>query len=219
VSWRLFESVPADELREVIAIARRRAFVRGEVVFHDGDPSDTLHLVVKGRFAVKVVTPRGDVAVLWVCGPGDAFGELALVSPEEPRSATVAALEPAVTHAVHRLDFERLRREHPEIDQVLVAVLADQVRRMSGLVVDAYYTSAERRVLRRLADLVGTYGAAGGADPVVVPVTQEQLAELAGTSRATVNHVLREEEVRGTVVLGRGRTTVRDPAELARRAR
>ena len=89
---------------------------------------------------------------------------------------------------------------------------------MSALVVDAYYTSAERRVLRRLADLVDTYGPAA-AGPVVVPVTQEQLAELAGTSRATVNHVLREEQARGTVDLGRGRTTVRDPAELARRAR
>jgi CRP/FNR family transcriptional regulator, cyclic AMP receptor protein len=101
---------------------------------------------------------------------------------------------------------------------VLVALLAGQVRRMSTLVVDAYYTSAERRVLRRLADLVGTYGPAA-AGPVVVPVTQEQLAELAGTSRATVNHVLREEQGRGIVDLGRGRTTVRDPAELARRAR
>jgi CRP-like cAMP-binding protein len=217
VSWRLLDSVPADELREVIAIARRRTFARGEVVFHDGDPSDSLHLVVKGRFAVKVVTPLGAVAVLWVCGPGEAFGELALITPEELRSATVAALEPAATHAVHRRDFERLRRDHPEIDRVLVAVLADQVRRMSALVVDAYYTSAERRVLRRLGDLVGTYG--GDAGPVVVPVTQEQLAELAGTSRATVNHVLREEQARGTLDLGRGRTTVRDPAELARRAR
>jgi len=218
VSWQLFESVPADELREVIAIARRRVFARGEVVFHDGDPSDSLHLVLKGRFAIKVVTARGDVAVLWVCGPGEAFGELALVSPEEPRSATVAALEPAATHAVHRRDFERLRRQHPEIDRVLVALLAGQLRRMSALLVDAYYTSAERRVLRRLVDLVGTYGAPADG-PVVVPVTQEQLAELAGTSRATVNHVLREEQARGTVDLGRGRTTVRDPAELSRRAR
>jgi CRP/FNR family cyclic AMP-dependent transcriptional regulator len=218
VTWQLFESVPAEELREVIAIARRRTFARGEVVFHDGDPSDSLHLVVKGRFAVKVVTARGDVAVLWVCGPGEAFGELALVGSGEPRSATVAALEPGATHSVHRHDFERLRREHPEIDRVLVALLAGQVRRMSGLLVDAYYTSAERRVIRRLADLVGTYGDSAGG-PVVVPVTQEQLAELAGTSRATVNHVLREEQARGTVDLGRGRTIVHDPAELARRAR
>jgi CRP/FNR family cyclic AMP-dependent transcriptional regulator len=218
VSWRLFESVPADELREVIAIARRRTFARGEVVFHDGDPSDSLHLVVKGRFAVKVVTSRGDVAVLSVCGPGEAFGELALVSPEEPRSATVSALEAGATHAVHRRDFERLRGEHPEIDRVLVGLLAGQVRRMSALVVDAYYASAERRVLRRLADLVATYGSAA-SEPVVVPVTQEQLAELAGTSRATVNRVLREEQARGTVDLGRGKTTVRQAAELARRAR
>ena len=218
MSWRLFESVPADELREVIAIARRRAFARGEVVFHEGDPSDSLHLVVKGRFAVKVVTPRGDVAVLWVCGAGDAFGELALVSPEEPRSATVAALEPAATHAVHRGDFERLRRGHPEIDRVLVAVLADQVRRMSALVVDAYYTSAERRVLRRLADLVDTYGAAGGGPG--------RGARHARAARRACGHLAGDRQPRAARGAGArdGRSRPRAhngarPADLARRAR
>jgi CRP/FNR family cyclic AMP-dependent transcriptional regulator len=213
VSWRLFESVPADELREVIAIARRRAFARGEVVFHDGDPSDSLHLVVKGRFAVKVVTPRGNVAALWVCGPGDAFGELALVSPEEPRSATVAALEPAATHAVHRRDFERLRREHPETASVIIGILSGQVRRLTRHLLDALYVPADKRVLRRLVEVAALY------DDGVVPLTQEDLAGLAGTSRATVNRVLRDEEARGTVKLGRGRTNVLDAGALAARGR
>jgi CRP-like cAMP-binding protein len=208
--------MPAEELRPVIAIARRRSFERGEVVFHDGDPADCVHLIAKGRFAVRITTPLGDTAMLTVRGPGEAFGELALVGAESVRSASVAALEPAATHAVYRTDFERLRREHRDVDRLLVSLLAGQVRQLSRLLVDAYYATAEQRVLRRLLDVAALYGE---GSPVVVPVTQESLAELAGTSRATVNQVLREEASRGTLALARGRTTVLDAAALARRAR
>jgi CRP/FNR family transcriptional regulator, cyclic AMP receptor protein len=101
----------------------------------------------------------------------------------------VSALEPGETFSVLRDDFARLRREHPEIDAVLVAILAESVRRLSEQVTEAYYLSADDRVLRRLADLAELYGG-------TVPLPQEALAELAGTSRATVNRVLRAEEER-----------------------
>jgi CRP-like cAMP-binding protein len=196
-------------------VARRRTFSRGEVVFHEGDPADSLHLVEKGRFAVRVTTPLGETATLAIRGPGEAFGELALVS-DAPRSATVAALEPAETHSLYRREFDELRRGHPFVNRVLVAVLAAEVRRMDELIVEAFYVGADKRVLRRLRDLAGIYG--DGSDSITVPLTQEDLAGLAGTSRATVNRVLRQEESRGTIMLGRGRTIVLDFAELTRRA-
>jgi len=87
---------------------------------------------------------------------------------------------------------------------------------MDELIVEAFYVSADKRVLRRLRDLAGVYG--DGADSTTVPLTQEDLAGLAGTSRATVNRVLRQEESRGTITLGRGKTTVNDLGELTRRA-
>ena len=92
---RLLSDVPRDELQQVLTIARRRPFDRGEVVFHEDDPADSLHLVVSGRFAARIRTPVGDTTLLAIYGPGDAFGELALVSPPSHRSATVVALEPA----------------------------------------------------------------------------------------------------------------------------
>ena len=214
VHWELLREVPPAEARRVLAIARRRTFARGEVVFHEGDPADSLHLVAKGRFAVRVRTPLGEDAVLALRGPGDAFGELALVSGGEAvRSATVEALEQGETHAVYRREFDRLRREHPGVGDVLVAVLADQLRRTNVLVLDAYYATAEKRVLRRLRDVAMLY-----ADGVV-RLTQEDHASLAGTSRATVNKVLREEERRGTVELTRGCCAVLDAEALGRRAR
>jgi len=121
--WELFSDLPPEQLQRVLKFARRRTFSRGEVVFHEGDPADSLHLIEKGRFAVRVTTPLGETATLAIRGPGEAFGELALVS-DAPRSATVAALESAETHSLYRREFDELRREHPFVNRVLVAVLA-----------------------------------------------------------------------------------------------
>src|SRR5438128_319404 len=189
MQWQLFGDLPSEEIRRVLATARRRTSGRGEVVFHEGDPADSLHLIAKGRFAVRVTTPLGETATLAIRGPGEAFGELALVS-DAPRSATVAALESAETHSLYRREFDELRREHPYVNRMLVAVLAASVRRMDELIVEAFYVGAEKRVLRRLRDLATVYG--NGSSTITVPLTQEDLAGLAGTSRATVNRVLRE---------------------------
>jgi CRP/FNR family transcriptional regulator, cyclic AMP receptor protein len=199
MDWQLFAGVPQEDVRRLLAIARRRTFGRGEVVFHRGDPANALHLIVEGRFAVAITTPLGETAMLGVRGPGEAFGDLALVSGgSSERSATVSALEPGETRSVLRDDFARLRRDHPGVDAVLVAILAESVRRLSEQVTEAYYLPAEARVLRRLAELAELYGG-------TVPLTQEALAELAGTSRATVNRVLREQERQGRIQLGRAK--------------
>jgi CRP/FNR family cyclic AMP-dependent transcriptional regulator len=202
MEWQLFADVPPKDVRRLLSIARRRTFARGEVVFHRDDPANALHLIVEGRFAVAITTPLGETAMLAVRGPGDAFGELALVSGGETvRSATVSALEAGETRSVLREEFARLRREHPHVDAVLAAILAERVRRLSEQLTDAYYLSADARVLRRLAELADLYGGS-------VPLPQEALAELAGTSRATVNRVLREQQARGRVRLGRAKIIV-----------
>ena len=205
MEWPLFAGLPQDDVHAVLRAARRRTFAKGEVVFHSGDPGDSLHLVVKGRFAVRVMTPVGDVATLGIRGPGESFGEMALVDPEAHRSATIQALEPAETLA---LAYSQLGHVRGAVDRMLVVLLADQVRRSNQLLLDAFYVPAERRVLRRLLELGDT-----------VLLTQEELAQLAGTSRATVNRVLRDEERRGALQLDRGRVTVLDAEALRRRAR
>jgi CRP/FNR family transcriptional regulator, cyclic AMP receptor protein len=215
--FALLQGVAEDDVAELTERARRRRFAAGEVVFHAGDPADTLHLVRSGRFAVRITTEFGATATLNVIGPGGAFGELALLTPQAPRSATVAALEDAETLSIHQLDFDRLRRRRPQTDALLVGVLAQRVRELSEQLVEALHIPADTRVRRRLLDVVGAYGEA--EEGAVVPLTQEELASLAGTSRATVNRVLREEQARGTLELSRGRTTLLDPDALAKRAR
>ena len=215
--WRLLSDVPDEDVRMLLSVARRRRFERGEVVFHRDDPGDSLHLIVSGRFAVRVMTPLGDMVWIAVRGPGEHFGEMALVEDEARRSATVSALADAETFAVRKLEFDRLRERHPGIDRVLIAFLAGEVRMLDERLLEALYLPAERRLLRRLRELSEVYGQPDGS--ALIPLTQEELAEFAGTARATVNRVLRQEQARGTLELQRGKIRILNLGELARRAR
>jgi CRP/FNR family transcriptional regulator, cyclic AMP receptor protein len=217
VEWRLLAGVPAEDVRQLLQIARRRPFARNEVVFHRDDPGDSLHLISKGRFSVRVMTPLGDVATMAVRGPGESFGEMVLLSEDARRSATVTALEEAETFAIYRSEFERLRQQQPAVDKLLLHFLTDEVRRLNERLLEALYVPVEKRVRRRLIELAALYPSGDGG--ALITLTQEALAELAGASRATVNQVLREEEKRGLIELRRGATRVLDLESLRERAR
>jgi CRP/FNR family cyclic AMP-dependent transcriptional regulator len=214
--WELLRALADDERRQVLASARRRSFRRREVLFHRGDPGDTVHLIVSGTVAVYVTTPTGSMAIFAVFGPGEAVGEMALVEAGE-RTATAIALELAETLSLRRDQFEELRGRHPQIDRMLVDLLAARVRRQNAHLVDAYFASAERRVIRRLAEISERVPDGGGIR--TVRITQEDLAALAGTTRPTANKVLRELERAGTLALRRGRIEVLDLERLVARAR
>lgn len=214
--WRLLSDVPDEDVRLLLSVARRRRFDRGEVVFHRDDPGDSLHLIVFGRFAVRVMTPLGEMVWIAVRGPGENFGEMALVDDDARRSATVSALEDAETFAVRKPEFDQLRERYPSVNRVLTAFLAGEVRMLDERLLEALYLPTERRLLRRLSELSELYRAPDGS--AVIPLTQEELAEFAGAARATVNRVLREEQARGTIELQRGKTRVLDLEALAQRA-
>jgi CRP/FNR family transcriptional regulator, cyclic AMP receptor protein len=216
LDWPVLASLDDAQRTEVLAVARRRTFRRGEVVVHRGDPADTVHLIVKGRFAVRIGTPLGDTATLAILRPGETFGELALVGAEQRRSATVAALEAGETRSLHQHDFHALRRRHPQATDALIEVLAAQVQRLSRQLVEALYLPADQRVMLRVQQLAELYR--DGDAEVEIPLTQEDIAGLAGTARATVNRVLRACEERGLVELRRGRTVVLDVDALAERS-
>lgn len=210
----MLESLAEDDRRRVLVAARRRRYARREVLFHEGDPGDTLHLIDSGRVAVRVGTALGDTATLTVLGSGDVLGELALAEGATGRrTASAVALEKTETLVLSYDAFEELRKEHPTVERFLVAVLAAQVRRLSNHLVEALYVSADTRVARRLLELDDVY--AGDE----ITLTQEDVATLAGTSRATVNRVVGELEAAGAVALRRGRIAIVDRDGLAKRAR
>ena len=213
---RLLDAIPDEDMRRLLTAARRRSFARNEVVFHQGDPGDSMHFVWNGRFAVRIKTRLGDATTVAILGPGDVFGELALVGQDRERSATVVALERGETRSIARADLGRLRTEVSELDELLLRLLASRLRRTNELLAEALYTSADIRVIHRLRELAMLYSS-GEDGEAVIPLTQDEIAELAGTSRATVNRVLRAEQRAGSIKLTRGRTSVVDAGRIGHR--
>jgi CRP/FNR family transcriptional regulator, cyclic AMP receptor protein len=217
VDWAILGVLSEDDRRAVLSTARRRRFTRNEVIFHEGDPGDTLHLVAKGFIAIRTTTPLGDVATVRIVKAGEFFGELAVVVPG-PRNATAVALDNAETLGLHRNELDGLRATHRDIDRVLIEALVAEVRRLAVQHLDALYLPAEKRFWRRLAELSGIFGGRDSAEPVI-PLRQEDLAQVVGTTRPTVNALLQEAEKSGILSIGRGRVQIIDRETLARRAR
>jgi len=217
VKWALFDGLAVEQKRAVLGLARRRKFSRGEVVFHEGDPGDTLHLIERGHVAVRVTTPLGEMATLRIIGPGEYFGELALVSPA-PRSATITALEPTETLVLHRNQINRIRLEHPDVEQVLLDVVVGEVRRLSAALLDAMYAPVPLRLARQLVGLARIYQA-DAQGRVVIPLTQDDLASLCGTTRPTINQLISKLIDYKLLEVSRGRVILTDLPGLARRAR
>jgi len=215
----LLSDLAPAERREVVATMHRHTYDAGEVVFHEGDAADTVHFVVEGRVVARRSSEQGDRLAYAVMGPGQAFGELAMIVRAGRRTATIEAVERTVTLALSFADFERLCDRHPEVNRLLVRLLAARVSRLTDALMEALHTPAELRVVRSLVSLCGVYAvAAPSRSPVTVHLNQSELAELAGVTRPTANRVLRRLESVGAVVLDRGRVTVVDPASLRRSA-
>jgi CRP/FNR family cyclic AMP-dependent transcriptional regulator len=218
MDWPLLASLSDAERRDVLATARLRRFAKSEVVCHQGDPSDSLHLVARGRLAVRTSTPAGDSVTLNLLSPGSFFGELSLLRVEAPskRTATVVALEAAATHSLPAASFRRLCDTYPRVEQLLTMLLARRVEELSDRLLEALYVGLDRRIYRRLVELCELY--ATGTAAVTIPLTQEQLADLVGGSRPSVNQILQKLASQGLVSLGRGRIVVPSRGALVRRA-
>lgn len=212
MAWALFEEVDAEHVRELLAAARRRRFGRNETVFHEGDQGDSLHLIDRGHLAVRVTTPAGDVATLRILGPDDHFGDLAVLS-QARRSATVVAIERAETLEVPSAVLREFSERHRSFERAITRVLAQQVRSLSTALLEAMYVAVPRRLARRLIELHGVFD--GGE----IPLTQDDLAGITGSTRQTVNQLLTEWRDDGILELGRGRISVVDRARLERAAR
>jgi CRP/FNR family cyclic AMP-dependent transcriptional regulator len=208
-------SLSEEERKGIRRAAARRRFSRGEVVFHEGDIGDALHVVIRGLLVARSSTRLGQVVTLNLLPPGSVFGELALLSPDSRRAATVSAVERRETLLLRRDAFDDLRRAHRGMDGFLITVLARRNRDLSAHLTDLLFTPAEERVYRRLLLLADV--AAGDDGDGWIRASQDDVAAFAGTTRATANRAMRRAERDGLVQLRRGRFRVLDPTGLRRR--
>jgi CRP/FNR family transcriptional regulator, cyclic AMP receptor protein len=213
MQWPLLEELGDDVKREFLEQVRRRRFDRRQALFHEGDPSDGMHIVESGWVAVRLTTPLGDVATAAVVGPGEPLGEQSLVEEGGRRSTSAITLTATETLYISRAAFNEFRSRHPSIDRYLVALFDERLRRLSARLVEALYVPAPTRVMRRIAEMADTFGA-----DRAIPLTQEDVASLAGTTRPTVNRVMGEAEKAGALRVARGSLSIVDKDLVTRMA-
>jgi CRP-like cAMP-binding protein len=214
----VFSTLSAEELAQVARVAMPRRYDAGTVVFNEGDDGSACYIVRSGRARAIRAHPDGRSITLAHFGPGDMFGELAMLDGER-RSATVEATEDTETIAILSDDMHRLLREHPDISVKLVVGLGRRLRRTNERLARQSFQTVQSRVAAALAQLV----AAAGSDPggvakhdVLITTTQAELAQLAGSSRESASRFLAVLERAGIITQGRGRLTVHDPEALGR---
>jgi CRP/FNR family transcriptional regulator, cyclic AMP receptor protein len=216
VELPLLAALSVEDRTAVLGKMRRRRFERGAYVFHAGEAGDCLHVIVKGRVAV-LSGEGGDPVTLAILGVGDVVGEHALLGEEPVRTATIRAIEPTETLQLRRAQFEELRRREPSVEQFLVTVLTDQVRRLTRQVSELVNVPAPTRIHRGILEL-------GHVFDVVdtdrhIPVTQDQIASMAGVRLRVTNRVLAASREAGVLATGQRRVRVLRWDELRRLAR
>jgi CRP-like cAMP-binding protein len=209
-----FETLEPDDLRRVAEVAVRRSFEPGQVMFREGDPSNTCYVVRSGLARAVRDHADGRSITLAEFGPGDFFGELAMFD-DERRSATVEAIDQLEVVGIAGRDMRRLVREHGDIALGVVVGLGRRLRGANDRVARQSFQTVQSRVAGALAELVerSRGGEAPGID-VLVTVTQAEIARLAGSSRESASRFLAVLERAGVIEQGRGRILVRRPEAL-----
>jgi len=210
----VFEALRPEDLVRVADVAVPRSFRGGEVVFREGDDSDTCYVVRSGH--ARAVREHGDgrQITLATFGPGDFFGELAMFD-DERRSATVEAVDALDVLGIPGVDMRALLSRHPEIAVKLVIALGRRLRAANERLARQSFQTVQSRVAAVLTQLVDQARSEGaGERDVLVTATQAELAQLAGSSRESASRFLAVLERAGVISQGRGRLTVHDPEAL-----
>jgi CRP/FNR family transcriptional regulator, cyclic AMP receptor protein len=212
----VFETLVPEDMSRIAELAVPRAFEAGQVVFREGDSSDTCYVVRSGRARAVREHPSGRTIALATFGPGDIFGELAMFEKER-RSATVEAIAATSAVAILGPDMRRLMAEHPQISTRLVIALGRRLREMNERLLRQSFQTVQSRVAAVLKELVAQERSDGadGRD-VLLTATQAELAQMAGSSRESASRFLAVLERAGVISQGRGRLTVHDVGALER---
>ncbi|MGI8953226.1 MAG: Crp/Fnr family transcriptional regulator [Nocardioidaceae bacterium] len=192
---------------------------RGDVLFHEGDSGDRLYVVTDGKVKLGRTSADGRENLLAILGPGQMFGELSLFDPG-PRSATATAVTDCDLQSLSHDDLNTWLTNHSNVARALLHQLAARLRRTNDVVADLVFSDVPGRVAKALIDLSTRFGRkADDGIHVHHDLTQEELAQLVGASRETVNKALADFAMRGWLRLEPRSVVILDPERLARRAR
>ena len=212
----VFSELGRPKLEQVAEIAIPRSFAASEVVFREGDESNTAYVVRSGHARAIRQHSDGRILTLANFGPGEVFGELAMFDSDR-RSATIEAIDQLDLLAILSADMQRLMREHPDIAVKLVVTLGRRLREVNDRLTRQSFQTVQSRVATVLSELVRDARSEGaGESDVLITATQAEVAQLAGSSRESASRFLATLERAGIITQGRGKLTVHDPGALNR---
>jgi CRP-like cAMP-binding protein len=219
LSAPLFAAIEADAARALFTSMKPVHLARGHAVFHEGEPGDRLYVIGSGKVKLGRRSNDGRENLLSILGPAEMFGELSLFDPG-PRTATATAVADATLYELSHTELIRWLEEYPAVAKHLLEALARRLRRTNEALADLVFSDVPGRVAKALLDLSTRFGeqVADGLR-VAHDLTQEELAQLVGASRETVNKALADFAARGWVRREGRAIVLLDMDRLERRAR
>lgn len=215
----IFQGVSPVAVNNLIQEMEIVRFTRGSVIFDEGEPGDRLYIITSGKVKLARHAADGRENLLTVMGPSDMFGELSIFDPGPRTSSAICVTEVHVATMNSEL-LHKWIAEHPEISEQLLRVLARRLRRTNSALADLIFTDVPGRVAKTLLQLANRFGTQeAGALRVNHDLTQEEIAQLVGASRETVNKALATFAQRGWIRLEGKSVLIVDTEHLARRAR
>jgi CRP/FNR family transcriptional regulator len=215
----LFAALDAEASEALRSALIRQELPRGEQLFAEGDEGHTLFVIIEGKVKLSRAAPDGRENLLAIMGPGEMFGELSLFDPG-PRTATASAVTDTVLAALTSADLQPWLTGRPEVSRQLLRALAQRLRRTNEALADMVFTDVPGRVAKALLDLGARFGADDESGTRVDhDLTQEELAQLVGASRETVNKALADFANRGWLRLEGRSVVILDRDRLERRSR
>ena len=218
VGVSIFEDLTSEQLQPLGEKMRTRKYQRGEVVFHQDDPGDRMHIIVQGRVRISIDSSDGrekDVALL---NPGDCFGEMALLDGSN-RSANATAVDNIETLVLLREDFIKFIGEYPQVAAQTTAILTNRLRNANQMMGDLAFLDVPTRVAKQLLELAERQleGASPGG-PIEISISQDELARLVGSTRETVSRTLTSYRRMGLLTTSHRRISLTDLRGLERMA-
>jgi CRP/FNR family transcriptional regulator, cyclic AMP receptor protein len=213
-----FDGLEADEVSDLAGRLKRRTYRNGETIFHKDDAGTTMYVINEGTVKVSVPSEVGNEMILSILGTGDFFGELSLFDGK-PRSATVTSAGTTEVFVLHRDDFVDFVSNHPKVSLSIIKALSNRIRRTDNLVEDVVFLDIPARLAKKLLELSKSHGkklATGGVE-IELRLTQQDIANMLGTTRESVNRQLVAFQERGFISIDRQRITVLKPTELEKR--
>jgi CRP-like cAMP-binding protein len=209
----LFSQLGPADLQRVLELARERAYPKNSVILFEDDPGDALYVVKDGQVKVVLIGEDGREVILSVLGPGEFFGEMALID-DEPRSAHVIAMDDSTLLVLRREDFQGLLAQTPAIALSMLRELTRRLRRVDEKVGSLVLLDVNGRVASLLLELAQE----AGGDRITRRLTHHTIAQMIGSSRETVSRTMRELVDKGFIEVSRRDIVIRDRSALEQAA-